>query len=65
MPAKCQFPISGSKEDGTLRLCGEPAIGFFDFTVPNQSAQHRYVCWRHRDARLWGKPFVHCEEKKK
>lgn len=47
MSARCQFPVSGVKTDGTEVLCGEPAVGYFDFSVANMR-QLRYCCYRHR-----------------
>jgi hypothetical protein len=47
MPARCSYPVSGSKHDGTLRLCGESATHTFDLSSSYLAAE-RPVCLLHR-----------------
>jgi hypothetical protein len=44
--AVCQYPISGKREDGTLKLCREPGTHYFDFSSGYQTS-HRVVCAGH------------------
>lgn len=51
--AKCQYPTSGSRENGTLRFCGEPATHYFDFSTYGKDGNgdhiaHRVVCIHHK-----------------
>ncbi len=47
----CQYPVSGSREKGTLLRCGNPATHYFDFTpkheeghTPSYVTSHLVVC---------------------
>jgi hypothetical protein len=46
MSVKCQYPVSGKREDGTLRLCSNPVTHYFDFSAGYQTS-HRVVCDGH------------------
>jgi len=47
MGPTCQYPVSGSRENGTLKLCALPQIThYFDFSAGYQTS-HRVVCSGH------------------